>query len=132
MSSIFTKIIKGEIPSYKIAEDEKHYAFLDINPAAKGHTLCIPKKEVDYLFDLNPDELAELTKFSQKVAFGIDKALKPIRTGVIVEGMEVPHAHIHLIPIYKETQAFSLGKKVEVTEDGMRKLAEQIRQKIAL
>ncbi|HET8866169.1 MAG TPA: HIT family protein [Gracilimonas sp.] len=132
MSSIFTKIINGEIPSYKIAEDEKHYAFLDINPAAKGHTLCIPKREVDYLFDLKPDELAELTKFSQKVAFGIDKSLKPIRTGVIVEGMEVPHAHIHLIPIYKETQAFSLGKKVEVTEDGMRKLAEQIRQKVDL
>jgi histidine triad (HIT) family protein len=132
MSSIFTKIVKGEIPSYKIAEDEKHYAFLDINPAAKGHTLCIPKKEVDYLFDLKPDELSELTKFSQKVASSIDKALKPIRTGVIVEGMEVPHAHIHLIPIYKETQAFSLGKKVDVTEDGMRKLAEQIRQKITL
>lgn len=132
MSSIFTKIIEGEIPSYKIAEDEKHYAFLDINPAAKGHTLCIPKKEIDYLFELSPDDLGELTKFSQKVAHGIDKALKPIRTGVIVEGMEVPHAHIHLIPIYKETQAFSLGKKVEVTEDGMRKIAEQIRQKVEL
>lgn len=132
MSSIFTKIINGEIPSYKIAEDENHYAFLDINPAAKGHTLCIPKKEIDYLFELKPDDLGELTKFSQKVAQGIDKALKPIRTGLIVEGMEVPHAHIHLIPIYKETQAFSLGKKVEVTEDGMRKIAEQIRQKVKL
>ncbi|MFD2531284.1 HIT family protein [Gracilimonas halophila] len=132
MSSIFTKIISGEIPSYKIAEDEKHYAFLDINPAAKGHTLCIPKREVDYFFDLKPNEIGELTKFSQKVARAIDRSLKPIRTGVIVEGMEVPHAHIHLIPIYKETQAFSLGKKVEVTEDGMRKLAQQIRQKVEL
>lgn len=132
MSSIFTKIVKGEIPSYKIAEDKKHFAFLDINPAAKGHTLCIPKKEVDYLFDLEPDELAALTQFSQKVAMGIDKALKPIRTGVIVEGMEVPHAHLHLIPIYKESQAFSLGKKVEVTEDGMKKLADQISQNITL
>lgn len=132
MASIFTKIIEGEIPSYKIAEDEHHYAFLDINPAAKGHTLCIPKKEIDYIFDLEPDELSALTKFSQKVAYGIDMALKPIRTGIIVEGMEVPHAHIHLIPIYKETQAFSLGKKVEVSEDGMIKLAEQIRQHITL
>lgn len=132
MSSIFTKIVKGEIPSYKITEDKKHLAFLDINPAAKGHTLCIPKKEVDYLFDLEPDELAALTQFSQKVAKGIDKALNPIRTGVIVEGMEVPHAHIHLIPIYKESQAFSLGKKVEVTEDGMKKLADQISQNITL
>ncbi len=132
MPSIFTKIIKGEITSYKIAEDEKHYAFLDINPAAKGHTLCIPKREVDYFFDLKPNELAELTKFSRKIARALDKSLKPIRTGVIVEGLEVPHAHIHLIPIYKETQAFSLGKKVEVTEDDMRKLAEQIRQKVEL
>ncbi|MBD3617296.1 MAG: HIT family protein [Gracilimonas sp.] len=132
MSSIFTKIVKGEIPSYKIAEDKKHFAFLDINPAAKGHTLCIPKKEVDYLFDLEPDELAALTQFSQKVAMGIDKALKPIRTGVIVEGLEVPHAHIHLIPIYKESQAFSLGKKVELTKDEMKKLADQISQNITL
>lgn len=132
MSSIFTKIIDGEIPSYKIAEDDNYYAFLDINPSAKGHTLCIPKREVDYLFDLKPDELAGLTRFSQKVAKGIDKALKPIRTGVIVEGLEVPHAHIHLIPIYKETQTFSLGKKVDVSEDGMKKLAEQIRKEVDL
>lgn len=132
MSSIFTKIINGEIPSYKIAEDDKHFAFLDINPAAKGHTLCIPKREVDYFFNLKPNELAELTQFSQKIASAIDLSLKPIRTGVIVEGMEVPHAHVHLIPIYKETQAFSLGKKVEVTEDGMRKIAEEIRQKVDL
>jgi histidine triad (HIT) family protein len=128
MPSIFSKIIEGEIPSYKIAEDEMHYAFLDINPAAKGHTLCIPKREVDYLFDLKPNELSALMQFSQKVAFGIDKALKPIRTGVIVEGMEVPHAHIHLIPIYKESQAFSLGKKVEVSADEMTKLAKNIQE----
>ena len=132
MASIFSKIIKGEIPSYKIAEDEKHYAFLDINPAAKGHTLCIPKREVDYLFDLKPSELADLTRFSQEVAIAIDKALKPIRTGVIVEGMEVPHAHIHLIPIYKESQAFSLGKKVDVSADEMTKLSKQIQQHLSL
>jgi histidine triad (HIT) family protein len=132
MSSIFTKIIEGEIPSYKIAEDEKHYAFLDINPAAKGHTLCIPKHEVDYLFDLSSDELSALTLFSQKVARAIDQALQPLRTGVIVEGLEVPHAHIHLIPIYEATQAFSLGKKVEIKEEEMKQLAQQISDKVEL
>lgn len=132
MPSIFTKIIEGEIPSIKIAEDDKHYAFLDINPAAKGHTLCIPKREVDYIFDLSSDELAGLTRFSQKVARGIDDALQPIRTGVIVEGMEVPHAHIHLIPIYKKTQDFSLGKKVNMDEGEMVEVAERISQKIKL
>lgn len=132
MPSIFTKIIEGEIPSFKIAEDDKHYAFLDINPAAEGHTLCIPKKEVDYLFDLSPDELAGLTLFSQKVAKGIDEALKPIRTGIIVEGMEVPHAHIHLIPIYKATQNFSLGKKISMDEGEMVELSEKISQKVTL
>lgn len=132
MPSIFTKIIEGEIPSYKIAEDEKHYAFLDINPSAQGHTLCVPKKEVDYLFDLDPDELSALTMFSQKVAKGIDKALEPLRTGIIVEGMEVPHAHIHLIPIYKETQMFSLGKKVGVSQERMMELSQLISEKVEL
>lgn len=132
MPSIFTKIINGEIPSFKIAEDNKCYAFLDINPASEGHTLCIPKKEVDYIFDLEEDELSGLMKFSQKIAKGIDEALNPIRTGVIVEGMEVPHAHIHLIPIYKPSQNFSLGKKVNISEGRMVELAEQISQKITL
>ncbi len=132
MPSIFTKIIEGEIPSIKIAEDDQHYAFLDINPAAKGHTLCIPKKEVDYIFDLSSDELADLTRFAHKVAHGIDEALQPIRTGIIVEGMEVPHAHIHLIPIYNATQDFSLGKKVNMDEGEMVEIAERISQKIAL
>ena len=95
MSTIFTKIIKGEIPSYKVAEDEHYYAFLDINPVAEGHTLVIPKVEVDYIFDLEDDTLKGLIAFSKKVAKAIDAALVPIRTGVIVEGMEVPHAHIH-------------------------------------
>jgi len=132
MASIFTKIIDREIPSFTIAEDDNHYAFLDINPAARGHTLCIPKKEVDYLFDLSSEELAELTRFSQKVAKGIDLAVEPIRTGVIVEGMEVPHAHIHLIPIYTPTQDFSLGKKINMDEGEMAELAEKISQEITL
>ena len=126
MASIFTKIVKGEIPSYKIAEDDKHYAFLDINPAAEGHTLVIPKKEVDYIFDLDAAELSGLMKFTRKVAQAIDDSLHPIRTGIIVEGMEVPHAHIHLIPIYQAHQDFSLGKKVNPTEEKMRELAEKI------
>lgn len=132
MATIFTKIIEGDIPSYKIAEDDKHYAFLDINPAAKGHTLCIPKKEVDYLFDLSADELSELTLFSQKVAKALDEVLKPLRTGVIVEGMEVPHAHIHLIPIFKATQNFSLGKKVDLSEAEMKEMAENISKQVEL
>lgn len=132
MATIFTKIIEGDIPSHKIAEDDKHYAFLDINPAAKGHTLCIPKKEVDYLFDLSDRELSELTQFSQKVAKALDEALESLRTGVIVEGMEVPHAHIHLIPIYKPTQNFSLGKKVDLSEEEMAELAEKISKKVEL
>ncbi|HBQ60806.1 MAG TPA: HIT family protein, partial [Balneolaceae bacterium] len=92
----------------------------------------IPKKEVDYLFDLPADELAGLTKFSQKVAAGMDKVLNPIRTGVIVEGMEVPHAHIHLIPIYEATQDFSLGKKISMDEGEMSELAENISKEIKL
>ncbi|MCP9291424.1 HIT family protein [Gracilimonas sediminicola] len=132
MPSIFTKIIEGDIPSYKIAEDDKHYAFLDINPSAEGHTLCIPKKEVDYIFDLEPSDLSELNLFAQKVARGIDEALQPIRTGIIVEGMEVPHAHIHLIPIYKETQRFSLGMQVGISQDRMMELAKIISKKITL
>ncbi|WP_421773162.1 HIT family protein [Gracilimonas sp.] len=132
MPSIFTKIIKGDVPSYRIAEDNKHYAFLDINPSAEGHTLCIPKKEIDYIFDLEPSELSALNLFAQKVAKGMDEALQPIRTGIIVEGMEVPHAHIHLIPIYKETQRFSLGMQVEVSQNRMTELAKLISEKVIL
>ena len=126
MASIFTKIIKGEIPCYKIAEDEHHFAFLDINPIAEGHTLVVPKKETDYLFDLEDEVLAGLTSFAKKVAHAIDDALGTIRTGVIVEGLEVPHAHIHLIPIYYEGQPVSLGRKTEVSKERMAELAELI------
>lgn len=132
MATIFSKIINREIPSYKIAEDDRHYAFLDINPAAKGHTLCIPKKEVDYLFDMDADDLADLTKFSQKIAHAIDKTFEPIRTGVIVEGMLVPHAHIHLIPIFKESQDFSLGKKVDLGDTEMLNIARMISKNVEL
>lgn len=126
MASIFTKIINGEIPCYKIAEDDNYFAFLDINPVSEGHTLCVPKKEVDYIFDLDNETLIGLTVFSKKVALGIDKALGCIRTGVIVEGMEVPHAHVHLVPIHYEGQSMSLGRKTEISKERMQEIAELI------
>ena len=99
MSTIFSKIIAGEIPSYRIHEDERYYAFLDINPLAKGHTLVIPKVETDYLFDLEDDLLGDMMVFAKKVALAIDRTMNCKRVGMAVLGLEVPHAHIHLIPI---------------------------------
>jgi len=99
MSSVFTKIVRGEIPSYKIYEDDRYYAFLDINPLAKGHTLVIPKVEIDYLFDLDDDLIAGMLVVSKKIARAIDQTMNCKRVGVAVLGLEVPHAHIHLIPI---------------------------------
>lgn len=99
MASIFSRIVNGEIPCYKIAEDDDFLAFLDINPLTKGHTLVIPKKEVDYIFDLPEEELAALMVFARKVALAIGKAITCKRVGVAVIGLEVPHAHIHLVPI---------------------------------
>ncbi len=99
MSSIFSKIVAGEIPSYKIAEDENYYAFLDINPLAEGHTLVIPKKETDYIFDIEDEEFKGLWAFSKKVAKAMHKVMPCKRIGVAVLGLEVPHAHIHLVPI---------------------------------
>lgn len=132
MPTIFTKIIKGEIPSYKIAENQSHIAFLDINPIARGHTLVVPKKEIDYLFDL-PDELLKETMiFSKKIVLAIDRALSPIRTGVIVEGLEVPHAHIHLVPIYKESQKFSLGHSIDISESEIKEIGELIAKEVKI
>lgn len=130
MASIFTKIVKGEFPAYKVAENETHLAFLDINPAARGHTLVIPKTEIDYLFDLPDALLAETVLFAKEVAAAMDKTLKPLRTGIIVEGLEVPHAHIHLIPIYEKAQDFSLGKKVELTKEEMAETAARIAEQM--
>lgn len=132
MATIFTKIINGEIPSYKIAETEEHYAFLDIRPSAEGHTLVVPKQEVDYLFDLSDDLLSSTMFVAKKIAKAIDQTVHPIRTGIIVEGLEVPHAHVHLIPIYEKTQPFSLSHSVEVSEDRMKELSEQISSKVNL
>lgn len=127
MASIFTKIIHREIPSYKIAEDENYYAFLDISPLAKGHTLVIPKKEVDYLFDLDDETLKGLTAFSKRVAKAIDKTIECKRVGVVVLGLEVPHAHIHLIPLQSEADACFSKPKLKLTEAEFKEIAEKIK-----
>jgi histidine triad (HIT) family protein len=132
MATIFTKIIKGEIPCYKIAESDSHIAFLDINPVSEGHTLVVPKKEVDYLFDLPAGLLSDTVLFSKKITEAIDSALRPLRTGVVVDGREVPHAHIHLIPIYKDNQEVALRHKVEVSESRMREIAAAIASEVSL
>jgi histidine triad (HIT) family protein len=130
MATIFTKIINGEIPCYKIAENDQHIAFLDINPIAEGHTLVVPKEEIDYLFDMPGSLLNDTMLFAKKVAAALDKSLHPLRTGVIVEGLEVPHAHVHLVPIYTETQNVSLRNKVEVSESKMKEIAEKVSKQI--
>ncbi len=130
MATIFTKIIKGEIPCHKIAEDEKHLAFLDINPVSEGHTLIVPKVETDYLFDLSDDQLSGLVLFGKKVSHALDKATNCLRTGIIVEGLEVPHAHIHLIPIYRTDQKFSLSAGKPAEQDHLKAVAEKIRKQI--
>ena len=126
MATIFTKIINGDIPAHKVAENDDHIAFMDINPSAEGHTLVVPKKEVDYFFDLDDELLGETMKFAKKVAHAIDKAVSPLRTGIIVEGLEGPPAHVHLIPIYETTQPFSLSHNVEVSDERMKELAAEI------
>ena len=130
MSSIFTRIVNGEIPCYKIAEDDNFFAFLDINPLKKGHTLVIPKKEVDYIFDLEEDTLAGMMVFSQKVALAIEKGLPCNRIGVVELGLEVPHAHIHLIPIDSEADVRFSNPRVRLTEDEFKEIAARISKEI--
>lgn len=132
MATIFTKIIRGEIPCYKVAENDTHIAFLDINPISEGHTLVVPKEETDYLFDLSDEELAQTMAVSKKIAHAIDRALNPIRTGIIVEGLEIPHAHIHLVPIYHEGQNVSLRNKIEVSKEKMEVLAKSIAAEVEI
>lgn len=126
MATIFSKIIAGEIPSYKVAEDDRFFAFLDIRPMAKGHTLVVPKKEVDYLFDLEDDLLASMTLFAKKVAIAMEKAIPCKRIGVMVMGLEVPHAHIHLIPMQKEGDMNLSNPKLTPTEEEFKKIAGDI------
>ncbi|RZV60305.1 MAG: HIT family protein [Flavobacteriaceae bacterium] len=117
MASIFSKIIAGEIPCYKIAETEDFFAFLDINPNAKGHTLCIPKKEVDKIFDLDEDTYNGLMQFSRKIAIAIEKAIPCQRVGISVIGLEVPHVHVHLIPLNSMEDARFINKASMTKED---------------
>lgn len=129
MASIFTKIIQGDIPSYKIAETEDFYAFLDINPLAKGHTLCVPKKEVDYIYDLDDDTLSALHLFSKKVALALEACIPCKRVGVLVIGTEVPHAHVHLIPFQQEKQMAITSPKPNFTKEEMAAVAEEVSRK---
>jgi histidine triad (HIT) family protein len=131
MASIFSKIIAGEIPSYKIAETETCYAFLDIFPIVKGHTLVIPKKEVDYIFDLDDDLLADLHVFSKKVAAAIRRSVPCKRVGVAVLGLEVPHAHIHLIPLNTEGDINFSRPKLKLEKEEMEEIAKAIRKNMA-
>lgn len=131
MASIFTKIVKGEIPSYKIAENDKFFAFLDINPMAKGHVLVVPKLEIDYLFDLEDQTLGEMIVFGKRVAKAIEKAIPCQRVGMMVVGMEVPHAHIHLIPINKESDMNLSNPKLKLSQEEFQQIAGDIASKIS-
>lgn len=126
MATIFSKIIAGEIPCYKVAEDEKNFAFLDINPVNKGHVLVVPKTENDYIFNLSDDDYQSLTMFARRVAKAIDKALPCKRVGVAVIGLEVPHAHIHLIPIVEEKDMYFDKQKLMLPAEEMQAIADAI------
>lgn len=130
MASIFTKIVNGEIPSWKVAEDENYFAFLDIFPVAKGHTLVIPKKEVDYLFDLDDETYAGLQLFAKKVALGIQRAIPCKKVGVMVLGLEVPHAHIHLVPMQSEVDLLHFSKKLSFSKEEMAEITAAIAKEI--
>jgi len=129
MASIFTKIINGEIPCYKVAEDEDFLAFLDINPNAKGHTLCIPKKEVNKLFELDEEEYLGLMRFSRKVALALEKAVPCKRIGLAVVGLEVPHVHVHLIPL-QGMEDMRFIKKEKLKEEDFEEIADLVRNSL--
>jgi histidine triad (HIT) family protein len=126
MATIFSRIIAGEIPSYKVAENDRFYAFLDINPLAKGHTLVVPKQEVDYIFDLDDDTLGAMHVFAKQVARAIEKAVPCKRVGVAVMGLEVPHAHIHLIPINRESDMVFSNPKLSLQPEEFKAIAAAI------
>lgn len=129
MSSIFTKIVNGEIPAYKVAEDENYLAFLDVNPNAKGHTLCIPKQEINKIFDMEEEHYLGLMKFSRKVAKALEKTVPCKRVGVAVVGLEVPHVHVHLIPL-NEMDEMRFVNKVKLQKEEFEALAKQIHENL--
>ena len=126
MATIFSRIVAGEIPCYKVAENEKFFAFLEINPLVKGHTLVIPKQEVDYIFDLSDEDLAGMQVFAKQVAVAIKKAFPCIKVGQAVLGLEVPHAHIHLIPMQSEKDMLFSNPKLKLTDEEFRQIATAI------
>jgi histidine triad (HIT) family protein len=132
MSTIFTKIIKGEIPGYKIAEDDNYFAFLDINPLKAGHTLVIPKAETDYIFDLGDEQLAGLMVFAKKVALAIEKSIPCARIGVAVVGLEVPHVHIHLVPLDTINDLNLRNPKMKFTPEEFTSIAAKISSRVQL
>lgn len=127
MASIFSRIIAGEIPCYKIAEDDRYFAFLDINPLAKGHTLVVPKQETEYLFDIDDRDLGDMMVFAKRIATALKAAIPCKRIGVTVIGLEVPHAHIHLIPITKESDIYFSNQKMTLEASEMESIAAAIR-----
>ncbi len=126
MASIFSRIVAGEIPSHKVAENDEFFAFLDINPVAVGHTLVIPKQEIDYIFDIDDAKLGRMMAFAKRVARAQEKAITCKRVGLAVMGLEVPHAHIHLVPITKESDMYFGGKKLEMTQAELADIAAKI------
>ena len=126
MATIFSRIIAGEIPCYKVAENEKFFAFLDINPLVKGHTLVVPKQEVDYIFDLSDEDLAAMHVFAKQVAYAIKKTFPCQKVGEAVIGLEVPHAHIHLIPIQKESDMLFSNPKLKLSDEEFKSIAQAI------
>lgn len=132
MASIFSKIVKGEIPAYKVAENDFYLAFLDINPLTEGHTLVVPKKETDYLFDLEPALYSGLFDFTRKVAVGLERVVPCKRIGVAVMGLEVPHAHIHLVPLHHMNDLNFSNPKLTLPKEKFIELAELISQSIIL
>ena len=127
MASIFSKIVAGEIPSYKVAENDKFFAFLDINPLAKGHTLVIPKREVDYYFDLEDEEIAEMNVFAKRIAEKLKSVTGCKKVAVVVMGLEVPHAHIHLIPMNSEKDVNFANERLKLTPEEFKEIADKIR-----
>lgn len=128
MATIFSRIVAGEIPCHKIAEDAEFFAFLDINPVAVGHALVIPKAEIDYIFDIDDPVLGRMIAFAKRVAHAQEAAIKCKRVGLAVMGLEVPHAHIHLIPITKESDMYFSGEKLTVTQEALAEVAAMIRK----
>lgn len=129
MATIFSRIVAGEIPCHKVAENEEFFAFLDINPVAKGHILVIPKAEVDYLFDIDDPKLGRMMAFAKRVARAQEAAIPCKRVGLAVMGLEVPHAHIHLVPITKESDMYFGGKKLSLSSEELAEIAQSIRER---